>query len=147
MVLHEEGFGFFATVTGFFCDGAMLEGFCCDGDFQRVYCDGSEGFFATARDVFCDGEPIVRVFCDGKWCFSRRWRGFLRRAAERQALRHRRLLLRIIIILLLLLLLAVGVAMPVSPLPVAKTPATDAKNTTSHRKKPSLLVHRRKKHP
>jgi hypothetical protein len=64
-------------------------------------------FFATAREVFCDGEPIVKVFCDGKWCFLRRWRGFFRRAAERQALRQRWPVLLLLLLVLLLVLLPV----------------------------------------
>lgn len=62
-LLCLPGFGFFATVAGVFCDGAMLESFVCDGEFQRVYCDSSEGFFATGSEVFCVGGG---VFCDGQ---------------------------------------------------------------------------------
>ena len=42
--VNQTGFGFFATVTGFFCDGALLGGF-----FATV---NSRGFFATVLRGF-----------------------------------------------------------------------------------------------
>ena len=53
----------------------------------------------------------------------------------------------LVLVLVVVVVLAVVFAMPVFPLPVAKNPSTDAKNSTSRRGKLLLFVHRRKKPP